>query len=104
MKFSGEEYYRAGLERMRQARELHRSKDSYALEMYCSGLDVECILRAFRWTSDKSFEGRHDLQDLLKASSFLPFHESRARTRSISDTEIQQSPPMVRAALSEGDG
>lgn len=71
MRFTGEEYYRAALERMRQAREIHNSGASYALAMYVSGLAVECILRAFRWQNDRLFEGRHDLEDLLKSSELL---------------------------------
>src|SRR5262245_18567646 len=71
MQFTGEEYYQAAIERMRQARELHGSRESYALAMYCSGLAVECILRAYRWRIEPSFEGRHDLDDLFKASGLL---------------------------------
>jgi hypothetical protein len=65
MQFTGKEYYRAAMERMRQAHRLFKASDSYALAMYCGGLAVECILRAFRWDKDRSFEGRHDLQELL---------------------------------------
>ena len=49
MQFTGEEYFRAGTERMRQALTIHQSGEGYALAMYCGGLAVECILRAFRW-------------------------------------------------------
>jgi hypothetical protein len=101
MKLTAEEYYRAGMERMRQARLLHESKENYALAMYCSGLAVECILRAFRWTKDRSFEGRHDLEDLLKASGLLQLHEDRARRRGVSEQEIVRSTIELRAAMSE---
>ena len=79
MKFTGEEYYRAGIERMRQSREIHSSGGSYALAIYTGGLAVECMLRAFRWNKDRSFEGRHDLEDLLKSSDFLSINEERSR-------------------------
>jgi hypothetical protein len=101
MKFTGEEYFRASTERMRQARLLHSTKEDYALAMYCSGLSVECILRAFRWKKDKSFEGRHDLEDLFKASDFLRIHEDRARQRGIPEEEISQSTIAFRAAMNE---
>jgi hypothetical protein len=55
MQFRDEEYYQAAIERMRQAREIHSSKESYALAMYCSGLAVECMFRAFPWQKDPSF-------------------------------------------------
>ena len=90
MKFTGDEYYRAGIERMRQSREIHASGGSYALAIYTGGLAVECILRAFRWNKDKSFEGRHDLEDLLRSSDFLSINEDRSRKRSVTQGEIEQ--------------
>jgi hypothetical protein len=48
MQFRSEEYFRAGAERMRQARIIHQAGESYALAIYCGGLAVECTLRAFR--------------------------------------------------------
>jgi len=71
MQFRAEEYYQAGLERMRQAITIHRSGKDYALAMYCAGLAVESMLRAFRWVENASFEGRHDLNDLLEASGIV---------------------------------
>lgn len=68
MQFSGEEYDRAAAERMRQAREIHDSKQYDALAMYRGRLAVECMLRADRWQKDTSFEGRHDLPGLFRAS------------------------------------
>src|SRR6266851_9921814 len=101
MIFRAQEYYQAGTERMRQARELYRVGGSYALAMYCGGLAVECILRAFRWEKDKAFEGRHDLQDLLKASDLLGIDEGRMRRRGISDEEITKVALSLRAAMNE---
>jgi HEPN domain-containing protein len=101
MKFTGEEYYRAGIERMRQARAVHASGTSYALAMYASGLAVECMLRAFRWTKDRSFEGRHDLEDLLKSSELLSINEKRSRDKEISEDEKRQSSLALRASMSE---
>jgi hypothetical protein len=34
MQFRDEEYYEAAIERMRQAREIHDSKENHALAMY----------------------------------------------------------------------
>jgi hypothetical protein len=101
MKFNGEEYYRAGLERMRQARDIHRAGGSYALSMYTGGLAVECMLRAFRWDSDKSFDGRHDILELLTASRFLGADEERLREKGILEEEIQGSVVALRAAMNE---
>lgn len=99
MQFRGKEYYRAGAERMRQARRLFKAGDSYALAMYCGGLAVECILRAFRWDKDKSFEGRHDLQDLLKASDLLHINEEEMRRNRVPESEIAEYAQDLREAI-----
>ncbi len=101
MKFTGEEYYQAATERMRQAREIHNSRASYALAMYCSGLAVECLLRAFRWEKNATFEGRHDLEDLLKASGLLQTHAERARRKGIPARRDRPNRDRFRAAISE---
>jgi hypothetical protein len=91
MQFRDEEYYQAAIQRMRQARDIHNSKGSYALAMYCGGLAIECILRAFRWQKDASFEGRHDLEELFRASALLQANEERARKKHIPLEEIEHS-------------
>lgn len=101
MKFTGEEYFRAGAERMRRARMIHGAGENYALAMYCGGLAVECILRAFRWRKDRSFEGRHDLEDLLKASALLRINEDYMRRRGVSEDEILDYVLSLRAAMNE---
>jgi hypothetical protein len=103
MQFRGEEYYQAGIERMQQAWEIHGSGKSYALAMYCGGLAVECILRVFRWTKDPSFEGRHNLQDLFKASDLRRIHAERARTKGMSEEEVVRSVGALANAMSEVD-
>jgi len=75
MQFRAEQYYRASLERMDQAWKIYQYGMAYALAMYCGGLAVECLLRAFRWTQDPSFEGRHDLSELLRSSRLLRIDE-----------------------------
>jgi hypothetical protein len=69
--------------------------------MYCGGLAVECILRAFRWRRDRSFEGRHDLEDLLKASALLRINEDHMRQTGISDDDILHYALSLRAAMNE---
>jgi hypothetical protein len=54
MQFRAEQYFQASLERMEQALRIYRDGKSFALAMYCGGLAVECLLRAFRWTEDTS--------------------------------------------------
>ena len=101
MQFRNRDYYRASLDRMRQAQTLSVGTDSYALSMYCSGLAVECLLRAFRWKDDKAFEGRHDLNKLLKASGILRVNDEYMRRKGKDEEEILRASREVRAAMNE---
>jgi hypothetical protein len=101
MQFRDTDYYRASLERMRQAQTLSKEGDAYALSMYCSGLAVECLLRAFRWKEDQSFEGRHDLNELLKASRILRVNDDYMHRRGKDEKEILRSSREFRAAMNE---
>src|SRR6266496_2439793 len=101
MKFRADEYFRAATERMRQARTMYNDGKSYSLAMYCAGLSVECILRAFRWERDQSFDGRHDLENLLKASALLRMKEERMQSRGISDESISDYGRRIRAAMND---
>lgn len=89
------------MERMRQAHRNYLEGDAYALTMYCAGLAVECMLRAFRWKDDASFEGRHDLLDLLKASRLLAIDEDYMRRRGEPEESIYASGAQLRAAMNE---
>jgi HEPN domain-containing protein len=101
MQFTGEEYFRAAIERMRQAREIHDFGKNYALAMYCGGLAVECMLRAYRWRTDPSFEGRHDLSELFRASGLLKIHQERARNKRKPEEDIVRSASGIRDAIRE---
>jgi hypothetical protein len=101
MDFRADDYFRAALERMRQAREVYLTGESYALSMYCSGLAVECLLRAFRWRSNPTFEGRHDLRELLQASQLLRSDEERMRARRIAEEDVRAQGIELRSAVNE---
>ena len=69
--FKPEHYYRAALERMRQAQILYRQDSCFTLAMYVAGVAIECLLRAFKGRRDPSFDEKHDLLRLFKASGIL---------------------------------
>jgi len=69
--------------------------------MYCGGLAVECLLRAYRWTEDSTFEGRHDLNDLLKDSGLLRIDDEAMRKKRASEEDIRESGLRIRTALNE---
>lgn len=99
MQFRAEQYYRAGLERMEQARKLYLDGSAYSLAMYCGGLAVESLLRAFRWTEDASFEGRHDLADLLQSSRLLKMHDDHMRRNKASEEATRRSAMALQEAM-----
>jgi len=101
MQFTAVQYYRVSSERMNQARALYRDGAAFSLTMYCGGLAVESLLRAFRWTADTSFEGRHDLSDLLKASRLLRIDDDYMRRKAASEEVIDRSGATLRAAMNE---
>lgn len=101
MQFRAEQYYQVALERMEQARTIYQEGSAYALAMYCGGLAVEALLRAFRWTEDTSFEGRHDLSDLLKASRFLRIDDEYLRSRGVGEKKIRDLWRNLTAAMNE---
>jgi len=86
---------------MDQARKLYQDGTACALAMYCGGLAVECLLRAFRWKVDASFEGRHDLSELLRASRLLRFDDDCVRRKGASEKSIHESAVNLRGAINE---
>jgi hypothetical protein len=86
---------------MRQAEKIYQDGKAYALAIYCGGLAVECLLRAFRWTEDATFEGRHDLGELLKASRLLKLDEDSMRRRRTSEDIIEEAGSELRKAVKE---
>lgn len=101
MKFRAEQYFQASQERMVQATKLWSDGKSFALSMYCGGLAVESLLRAFRWIEDPSFEGRHDLRELLKASRLLRIDDNYQRRKRTSEEVIRESTLSLKAAVEQ---
>ena len=101
MQFRAEQYYQASLERMVQRHTIYREGAAFALAMYCGGLAVESLLRAFRWKEDPSFEGRHDLSELLTASRLLKIDDEFMRRQGASEDAIRKSGLKLRKAMND---
>jgi hypothetical protein len=101
MQFTADQYYRASLERMTQAHTLYKEGTAFSLAMYCGGLAVESLLRAFRWTEDTSFEGRHDLFELLRASRLLQIDGEYMRRKGSPEDAIYRSGVELHGAMNE---
>jgi len=83
---SSEDYFQVALQRMGQAWDLYGEAEggSHALAMYVSGVAVECLLRAFKRRRDATFDEKHDLRRLFKASGMLDFFPETLVARGIS--------------------
>ena len=101
MDFRDKDYFQAATERMSQARVLYRQGGCYALAMYCAGLAVECMLRAYRWRGEASFEGRHDLLKLLKASGLLGINDQALRDKGLDEDEVLHQSATLQAAVTD---
>jgi hypothetical protein len=101
MDLNAQQYYDAGLQRLEEAKALYLRGSSYSLSVYCAGLAVECLLRAFRFEFDKTFDGRHDLDRLFAASGILSRSEESLRRRGKSDVEIRDASRTLKTAVQE---
>jgi HEPN domain-containing protein len=99
--FRPEHYFRAALERMRQAQFLYQDGDSFALAMYIAGLAVECMLRAFKGKRDPTFDEKHDLRRLFTASGLLYLDPADFERRGLSQAEIKEYAHELRAGVTE---
>lgn len=100
MKFGADEYMHASLERIRQAGVLFDEKSSYALSIYCAGVAVESLLRAFRLLVDKEFDEKHDIKRLCKASRLLQVNRDSLERRFDAD-DVDQFETQLQAAVNE---
>jgi hypothetical protein len=96
-----EYYYKASLERIRQAWQLYREEASYALAMYVAGVSVECMLRAFKMRKDPSHDEKHDLRRLFRASGMLQVEPEVLISRGLSQDEANAYFREIQAALNE---
>jgi len=101
MEFRPEHYYRSALERIQQARYLYQEGNSYSLAMYVAGVAVESMLRAFRLRRDPSFDERHDLLRLFKASGMLQVDREKLREHGISEKAVEAYLRDLQTALND---
>ncbi|MCI0378151.1 MAG: hypothetical protein L0215_11130 [Gemmataceae bacterium] len=101
MDFREKDYFEAATERMSQARLLYHQGQCYALAMYCAGLAVECMLRAYRWREHATFEGRHVLLKLLKDSGLLGVYDMATRDQGLGEHEVLRQSASLQAAVGD---
>jgi len=102
MDFTPDHYFRASVERMRQAQHLYRVGEGYyALAMYTAGLAVECLLRAYTVQRDREFDSRHDVILLFKNSGILRVDPEQLKRKGLTDHQIQGHHKALWSSVSE---
>ena len=66
--FTANDYYSAAKERHKDLKQLEQNEDCIIITLYCSGLIVECILRAYIHTYTNEFDSKHNLEKLFVKS------------------------------------
>lgn len=79
-KYNKFEYRRASHEKFKAANSAFDA-GHYAVAHYLSVVAVECMLRAYRWAKDPSFDGKHDIKELMKQSGVIGFLDEDSRDR-----------------------
>ncbi len=90
MQFTDENYFRAALERIEDARGLYAA-ERFGLSIYVSGLAAECLLRAFRWRKNREFIGRHDLLLLFHESGLARLELARLARRGLDEIDVRRA-------------
>lgn len=74
--FTPTDYYCAAFERQQDRQVLLSDKSRVIFAVYCSGVAIECLLRAYRLKVSNEFDSRHNLEDLLIASQLTTYFKS----------------------------
>jgi hypothetical protein len=101
MKFPAEQYFETSLERMAQARLLHKQGTAYSLAIYVGGVAVECLLRAFKARHTAEFDERHDLLKLFSASRMLQVDRVLMRSHGWTDADTDAHLRSLQLALAD---
>ncbi len=102
MEFNADHYFRASVERMRQAQHLyHEGEGNYALAMYAAGLAVECMLRAYLVKRNREFQSRHDLLLLFKESGILNLDADKMKAKGLSEEQVRDHRRSLQSAVND---
>lgn len=69
--FTKNDYYDASLKRLEDVRYLQKREDSIIFALYCAGVAVECMFRAYILQESSEFNSKHDLINLFTESKLL---------------------------------
>lgn len=67
-KFTSNDYYSAALLRNADLQHLRSEEKSIIFSIYCAGVTIECMLRAYIVKNTAEFDSKHDLMKLYEKS------------------------------------
>jgi len=71
------DYYAASFQRIADFQHLEKEPKSIIFKVYCAGVAIECMLRAFITKNNVEFDSKHDLDKLLIDSGVLSLIETQ---------------------------
>lgn len=101
MEFPPEHYFQTATQRMRQAHLLFEDGSSYSLAIYIGGVAVECLLRAFKGRRDPTFDERHNLLLLYKASGMWLVDSDRLLALKWSPRQLDEYSLLLEGAMND---
>lgn len=66
--FTHTDYYSASLTRMTDLEHLRTNQNSIIFSIYCAGVSIECMFRAYITKYTKEFDAKHNLEKLFEKS------------------------------------
>jgi hypothetical protein len=66
--FTHTDYYSASINRQADLLHLAKNPDSVIFSVYCAGVSIECMFRAYITKYTKEFDSKHDLEKLYEKS------------------------------------
>lgn len=99
MDLRSEHYIQAAVERIEQARQVHRLNLGPSLVAYLAGVGAECVLRAWLTRESPAFEGRHDLLKLYQKSKLWLIDIGPSRPAGMSEEQLEADRRAMSAAI-----
>lgn len=79
--FTHTDYYTASLTRQYDLEHLRKNQNSIIFAIYCAGVSIECMFRAYITKYTKEFDAKHNLEKLYEKSLLASKLETNERIK-----------------------
>jgi predicted metal-dependent hydrolase len=79
--FTKNDYFSASLSRKADLEHLITNTDSIILSIYCAGIAIECMFRAYITKYTKEFDSKHNLEKLYNKSLLASYADTNQKKR-----------------------